>query len=309
MPIRSRKNQYRGVNAHLHSRLQAQGDWESFHGNYITFLGAALNQALPPGYVARTERSIQIREFHPDSGEEILLKKKPDVAIYTHHPPMDAPVLAPELTPSFFFTVEETLPPDPDAYLRTIVIHQLLSDQTLGRAITQIEILSPTNKSADKGYLQYIYKREAILKSDVNLVEVDYLPEGASPLENIPSYRHRDPNAFPYTIAISIPRPSLKEGPVWVYGFSVDSPIPTLEIPLAEPQTIKVDFASVYNQTFESFQFGYNIDYEQLPDRFETYSPADQERIRQRMKAIQKAHAQGINLDENAPLPLEERTP
>jgi hypothetical protein len=163
MPIRSHKNQYRGVNAHLHSHFQAQGDWESFHGNYITFLGAALNQALPLGYVARTERSIQIREFHPDTGEEILLKNKPDVSIYAHRPPIDVPVLTPELTPSFFLTVEETLPPDPDAYLRAIVIYQLLPDQTLGRAITQIEILSPTNKSADKGYLQYVYKREAIL--------------------------------------------------------------------------------------------------------------------------------------------------
>jgi hypothetical protein len=147
------------------------------------------------------------------------------------------------------------------------------------------------------------------LKSDVNLVEIDYLHEGDSPIENIPSYRHQDPNAFPYTIAISIPHPSLKEGPVWVYGFSVDSPIPSLGIPLAETQTVKVDFATIYNRTFESFQFGYSVDYEQLPDHFETYSPADQERIQRRMKAIQQAHAQGINLDENAPLPLEKETP
>jgi hypothetical protein len=31
MPIHTRKNLYQGVNAHLHSYLQQEGGWESFH--------------------------------------------------------------------------------------------------------------------------------------------------------------------------------------------------------------------------------------------------------------------------------------
>ncbi len=33
-PIRTVKNQYRGVNAHLHSRLQHDAGWEPFHKYY-----------------------------------------------------------------------------------------------------------------------------------------------------------------------------------------------------------------------------------------------------------------------------------
>lgn len=45
MPLYSAKNQYVGINAHLQSEFQAHGGWNSFHGNFITFLAAAIVQA------------------------------------------------------------------------------------------------------------------------------------------------------------------------------------------------------------------------------------------------------------------------
>src|SRR5688572_1499959 len=64
--ISSPVNQYRGINAHLHSHFlhgEREG-WEEFHSSHITDLTRAMNAFLPAmGYIARQERSLQIRHF------------------------------------------------------------------------------------------------------------------------------------------------------------------------------------------------------------------------------------------------------
>jgi uncharacterized protein DUF4058 len=61
-PVRVIKNQYRGINAHLHSRLQTEGGWDSFHTIHISHLTTALQiQLAPLGYEADIEQSLQIR--------------------------------------------------------------------------------------------------------------------------------------------------------------------------------------------------------------------------------------------------------
>ena len=59
-PVRSIKNQYLGVNAHLQSYWQSQGGWAEFHGNHIADLMRLLRaKLLPMGYTANYETSIQ----------------------------------------------------------------------------------------------------------------------------------------------------------------------------------------------------------------------------------------------------------
>lgn len=61
MPIKSSKNQYFGINAHLNSVLQSnEGNWAGFHNGYIFELTKVLNAQLPPYYEADNERSLQI---------------------------------------------------------------------------------------------------------------------------------------------------------------------------------------------------------------------------------------------------------
>jgi hypothetical protein len=71
------------------------------------------------------------------------------------------------------------------------------------------------------------------------------------------------------------------------------------------PDKLELDFGAVYNRTFKSLTaYGQRVDYERLPERFETYSPADQEHIRRRMTAVAAAQARGLNLDDG-PFPLD----
>lgn len=63
MPIQSRVNQYRGVNAHFNSYAQNVDDgWSSFHTRYIVALGDVIEANLPSGYELSWETSLQIRE-------------------------------------------------------------------------------------------------------------------------------------------------------------------------------------------------------------------------------------------------------
>lgn len=73
-PIRSIKNQYRGINAHLHSFWQSEGGWDSFHSSHITYLTAALKaKLLPKGYTAESQQSLQIRSLEDELSQYIAV--------------------------------------------------------------------------------------------------------------------------------------------------------------------------------------------------------------------------------------------
>ena len=63
------KNQYLGINAHLHSFWQKMGGWKEFHTSHIVDLTRILkNDLLPLGYTAGIEDSLQIRREGSDDG-------------------------------------------------------------------------------------------------------------------------------------------------------------------------------------------------------------------------------------------------
>lgn len=284
MALHSRKNEYQGVNAHLQSFFQSEGDWASFHNKHISDLAEAISAVLPAGYVVDMTKSLQISEYHPDTGEKIK-RPLPDVTIYQYELQGAFSATAPAMPATLAVPIEETLENE-ETDLFALSIYQLKRDAVLGQPVVQVEILSPTNKPPGEGYVQYVNKRAIALKSGLVMVEVDYLHESASPLRNVPIYRHH-PNSFPYMIAVSDPRPNLKEGRTLIYGFAVDDPIPVISIPLVGTDRVEVDFGKVYHRTFESLPvYSLRVDYEQLPRNFDAYTEADQTRIRQVMERI-----------------------
>jgi hypothetical protein len=294
MALHVRKNQYRGVNAHLHSVLQHEtAGWEGLHTKHIADLTAELSAQLPDGYIADLEQSLQIRQFHPDTGEEITLKPRrglrPDLLISHIESvlrPTGMALLEDAAAPTLTLSALESIDYDPRTYLSAIVIRRTDNEDTT--PVTWIEVLSPTNKAQGTGAAQYEEKRIKVLQSGLVLVEIDYLHETLSPISKLPSYPDREPNAYPYTIAVTDPRPTLQTGTLRVYGFRVDEPIPTIPIPLAlGDKPVRINLDKVYQQSFEGVSaFSYRVDYEQLPPAFETYDDTDQQRIRVRMQAV-----------------------
>ena len=300
MPIHSRKNQYRGINAHLNSRLQTPGSdarpssWRGFHNHYIAQMMEVLNAQLPAGYIAVNEQSLQVLS-EVDGGFAVRRRPIPDVSIYQQGERSAAVTGGSAAVPTWEATVEMTLAPDNT--VDAVVIYRQSGDAIWGRATAQIELLSPSNKPGGAHEASYSVKRSELLLGGLTLIEIDFLHETPSPIWGLPSYP-QDADSYPYYIAVSDPRPTPGEGPVRVYGFMVDVPIPAIKLPLLDDDSFIFDFGLPYDYTFTRGPWHTAVDYAQEPERIETYSAADRERIRGRMAAVQAAHARGDNLDE-----------
>jgi hypothetical protein len=296
--IRYRENQYLGINAHLHSYLQAEfGEWEVFHGVHVTHLAEVVNAVLPSGYRVKPEKSMQVREYHPDTGEPIRMKKqprpKPDLAVLESVGTVreTAPTIV-EAAPTHILELVTTIQDDPAHYLNAVVIQELQTGMSQGKPVVWLELLSPTNKGSGAGALQYQEKRLTALRAGLILVELDYVHETPPVLANVPSYADQETDAAPFLISVTIPRPTLQKGKTELYAMRVDDPLPIVKIPLLRDDTFKLDFAAAYRHTFESLDiFGDYVDYAREPLNFERYLPADQTEIRARMASVQALYA------------------
>ena len=253
-PQETRRNPYQGVNAHIQSFAQHNsiGAWKMWHNAYINDIFNTLSVQLPDGYEVGMTTSLQISEYHPDSGERTT----------------------------------ETLHIDNDLYLTGLMIYRVIEESDLV-AVTRIEILSPTNKPPGDGFIQYFEKRDATLTQEMPLIEIDLLHESRPVPRGVPSYPDRHPEAHAYSIYVNDTHSGLQDGTTRVYGFGVHEPFPIVPIPLAGKEHILFDFGEPYNTTYSRLKLlRHRIDFQQVPLAFETYSIADQERIQSVMKSI-----------------------
>jgi hypothetical protein len=263
-PVRSIKNQYRGINAHLHSYWQAEGGWDSFHANHITFLTSALKaKLLPMGYTAESQQSLQIRRAGEPAG-----KPESDVTLYDsdvfrarkpYAPPgdMGLPNQLVLSMPDAANTVEEI------AQYRAVVIYSYdTPSKDQGEPVAWLELLSPSNKPGGQDAVYYRNKRWKLLQSGIVFIELDYLHESAPTFDGIPSYTPigkppvRDVGAHPYRVVVADPRPVFDEGKVYPHEFDADREIPTVPIPLNDGDVLKFDFNAPYQRTYAEMLYG-----------------------------------------------------
>lgn len=297
-----------GINAHLHSELQQpNGDWASFHAVHIVDLTKAIDVELPDNYYATTESSMQIKtRIEPDS---FILREA-----------LTSAPVRPSVGTSALATVHEThaiVQPIPEEiHYRTVLIYQK-RDTEPDQLITRIELLSPANKPPAGSYYQrYDAKREEPLAAGINLVEIDYLHEtppvtALQPL--IPLYAvrpptRRDPQTTAYYVAVTRPlgiapepeqRGLLLSSEVDIYRFGVETPLPTVAVPLAAGDAaIALDLKAAYKTTYEGQKrWSRSVYYDEEPPAIDIYSPEDQRRILTRLRAVRTAYERGIDLE------------
>ncbi len=292
-PVRSVKNQYPGINPHLHSYWQAEGEWSSFHTRHIVHLADTLMAQLRPlGYITKLEQSLQIRREKGGS-------PKSDVLISDLNPQR-------QFQPSTTMAMAQTIPfgelLDEDELSETpfwaVAVYPFESkDMQTDAPVAWVELLSPSNKGNSGDAQAYQRKRLDLLINGLVFIELDYLHESSPTFRTIFDYSIGHLQAHPYRIIIIDPRPILEKGPTQVIPFDVDKPLPIATIPLNAGDTLDFDFGLPYRKTLEEGYYGDFVDYSQFPLNFERYSPADQARIAARMVTVLDKAQQGIDLE------------
>jgi hypothetical protein len=247
-PVHAVKNQYLGINVHLHSYWQAEQKWNRFHNAHITDLVKLMKaQLLPLGYTAEMEESLQIRRV----GDDLLRRSKSDFLVYDSTPERPFTV---HTTSASGLTVAELIEEDVEHPYFAIAIYERKYDSQRGQPVAWVELV---------------------------LVELDYLHETPPTYSLLLDYSDRErrhPKARPYRIVMLNPRPDMKSGPTLVREFDVDERIPVVDIPLNAGDILTFDFGAAYGKTFEEMLYGLEAeaDYTQLPSSFDRYSQADQ---------------------------------
>lgn len=186
MPVvRSVKNQYRGINAHLHSDWQATGEWNSFHAIHIADLTRFLRQKLlPMGYTADIEQSLQIRKYGKSAG-----KPESDVLIFDLDPIRAGQSSTPDMgLAAQVMTVPEILSlPEEDE----VIYYKAIAIYREGRwderePVAWVELLSPSNKPGGRDGINYHEKSLKIMQSGIVFVEIDYLHELPPTFKGLP---------------------------------------------------------------------------------------------------------------------------
>jgi hypothetical protein len=229
--------------------------WSEVHHRLITAMAIAISPPLRPQYrVAIEKRTYRINT------EDSLLIRIPDVDILSAKQQdkksdllggNTAIISLPIETENKSFTVTVPLPLEiKEGYLE-------IREVSTGKVVTVIELLSPTNKLTKSGRKAYMKKREIILGSDTNLVEIDLIRDGEKMpiINNIPNTDYR------ILILRSCFLPSAQ-----LFAFTVRDVIPDVPIPLQpNEQEIKVNLQDLLLEIYEQAGFDLTLDYHNTP--------------------------------------------
>jgi len=286
MGLHFQENQYRGINAHLHSHFQQSGGWREFHKDHMKVLADRLSEALPEEqYSVALMPSLQLAHYDlfTDESGSGLSKLDLSDANLLQRKMIAAGDLSPA-KPSAIFPVTNLFLEQHE--IDCVVIYR--NDEKGSRLVTRIELLSPASKPTGSHHYNYRVARSELLHRRIKLVELDYLHERRTMIFEMPDYTKHEKGAFPYAIYCSELQSVTGEGQTEVYSFYVEEPIPVVAIPLADNEAMPFDFGVVYHEAFRSDKLNglRHVDYSQQPKGFECYMDVDQERIQTRMELV-----------------------
>jgi hypothetical protein len=226
--------------------IEARQRWADFHHEFIGSCRAALNGVLPEDYIATIDERLQLLSEEERGGKAAL----PDVSVV--HDPDGRPGLhrraaGPVATaePHVLTQATEWLDQPKESFIE--VRH--LPDENL---VTSVEVLSPSNKR-EPGRSEFLYKRQDLLRREVNLVEVDLLLGG----ERLPMLEPLPPGDY-YVFVTRTGRPDKCA----VYAWDVRRPLPPVPVPLrAGDGDVQLDLAAVFAEVYERGRYHRQVDY------------------------------------------------
>lgn len=121
--------------------------------------------------------------------------------------------------------------------------------------ITTIEILSPSNKRPGKGRQKYLKKRETILETRTNLVEIDLLRKG----QPMPIVDNKIQSHYRILVYRGDTRPIAD-----LYAFNLQNVIPSFSLPLrSDDREPVINLQELLNEIYDVSGYDLVVDYNQ----------------------------------------------
>ncbi len=231
--------------------LERASFWPDFHNRLITAIADKLSSLVGARYFVGMQEHVyawtgpRLRSIGlPDAKIVGPVSRRPSKRSKAKSSPSDA-----EST-----VVELSIPPAlmvPESYVEIVEIERR-------RVVTIIEVLSPSNKRHPLGRRKYLRKRNRVLESRTNLIEVDLMRAG-KPLPYFPEGSSHD-----YRILV---RRGITPETGTAFLFSYKAPVPTVPVPLARPDPdVDLELTDVLHALVDRARYYLVTDYEVPPE-------------------------------------------
>lgn len=263
-------NPFPGMNPYLERR----DIWPDFHDRLIASLANELGPQLPDNYRIALHRRVEVQE---PLGSALGLNLMVPDALVTREPTVTpaGPTATAEAATAVAAPAEEAgavrvrMPRDIRvAWLRV----ETVPDREL---VTIVEVLSPTNKAPGRERLRYVRKREVIVASGANLVEIGLLRRWEPmPLEAPPTA-----NDYRVLVCRGWERPD-----ALLFPFSVKQAIPKFALPLLPEDEVgpEVELGPIINAMHHTARYSQVARYGEAPPEPE-FPPEAAEWVKERV--------------------------
>lgn len=235
-------------------------EWDDFHSTFNTVLREQLAPEVEPRYVVRVERRIYVEGNFHDADQWRIAD---GAIIWAGGEPPSETAATSTASATAVAAVECEIPMPQERRETYLVIRER---ETL-EVVTVIETLSPTNKRpSSDGRDQYLEKRDQILQSPANLVELDFLRGGMRlPVVGLP------PGDYFAIVSRARRRPKASS-----YPWTMRQPMPTFGVPLkGNDPDVLLDLQKAFTTVYERARYQLSLDYS--ADVIPPLSQADRE--------------------------------
>jgi hypothetical protein len=230
---------------HFHAPLYPRNSWESFHSNWATRLADALNERLPPEYMAEEHTHTGAHlEIDVATYEQAMTRPVPTgngAPVVAAEPVVWSPPAPPFTTPVVF----------PDAF--EVRVFNTTSGLTL---VGAIELISPSNKDRGEERQAFATKCASYFHQGVSVIVVDIVTNRRANLHNetmrllgAAEQLLLPPEALLYAVAYRpVRRQDRAEIDVWPGNVALGAPLPLLPLRLSGDLFVPVDFEATYQE-------------------------------------------------------------
>jgi Protein of unknown function (DUF4058) len=220
--------------------LEQASVWKGFHNRFVTIAADILTAQVDPAYFVEIDEHIYLHEWPVAIG-------RGDVTVAEglgDFPADDSSGMAIATA-----TTSRAVVSYPTAEeVRSSFLE--LRDRESHRIVTVLELLSRSNKYSGPDREQYLMKRQTLLLSDVNFVEIDLMRGG-------PRMPNRNVSECDYSVLVS--RPGARPfADFWAIGLR--DRLPKIPIPLRTgDKDVAVDLQAVLHRVYDSARYGSRI--------------------------------------------------